>query len=131
MSGQEVSTVAQLLDARLTTTGTADLSTQTLNLHSMAIFSKAFSDKVGGSKVGGFLTTALNNDKGEMVIPVIISGNIAKPKFSPDGKGFLQLQKQRILPGLLDALTGKKTEGDSSKPSGIKGILNGILGGKK
>ena len=94
-----------------------------LNLRAMAVFSKAFSDKVGGTKVGGYLTTVLSNDKGEIVIPAIISGEIAKPKFSADTKTFLQLQKQRLLPNLLDVI--------SEKPNDLKGILKGILGGKK
>jgi AsmA protein len=127
---------AQLLDGSLATTGSSDLSSQTLNLKAMAAFSKAFSDKVGGStRVGGFLTTALSNDKGEIIIPVLISGNMAKPGFAPDAKTFLQLQKQRIVPGLLDALTGKKAPAEPGKeepkPNNLKGVLNGIFGGKK
>jgi AsmA protein len=128
---------AQLLDGTLSTTGSADLSSQTLNLRAMAVFSKAFSDKMGGTKVGGYLTTALSNEKGEIVIPALIGGTIQKPKFSPDAKTFLQLQKQRLLPGLLDKITGGKPEptqpGQEAAPkqNGLKGILGGILGGKK
>jgi len=122
---------AQLPDGTLATTGNSDLSSQTLNLRAMAVFSKAFSEKVGGTKIGGYLTTALANEKGEIVIPAIISGSMKKPSFTPDTKAFLQLQKQRLLPGLLDAISGKKTGEEESKPNSLKGILNGILGGKK
>jgi AsmA protein len=127
---------AQLLDGTLTTTGHSDLPSQTLNLKALAVFTKAVSDKVGGStKIGGFLTTALSNEKGEIVIPVLISGDMTKPTFRPDTKTFLQLQKQRIVPGILDAITGKKppTEPgkEQPKPSGLRGVLDGIFGGKK
>jgi hypothetical protein len=102
----------------------------------MAVFSKAFSDKVGGSRIGGLLTTALANEKGEIVIPVLISGDLRKPKFYPDTKTFLQLQKQRLLPGLMDMIKGKKDEPvepgkEPPKPNGIRGVLEGIFGGKK
>lgn len=126
---------AQLPEGTLATTGNSDLSSQTVNLKAMAAFSKAFSDKVGGSKIGGYLSTALSNEKGEIVIPVLISGNMTKPSFTPDAKTFLQLQKQRLLPGLLDAISGRKTPAEPGreepKPNSLKGVLNGIFGGKK
>jgi len=127
---------AQLPDGTLTTTGNSDLPSQTMDLKALAIFTKGFSDKLGGStRIGGLLTTALSNEKGEIVIPVLISGNMAKPTFRPDAKTFLQLQKQRIVPGILDAITGKKPPAEpgkeAPKPSGLKGVLDGIFGGKK
>jgi AsmA protein len=128
---------AQLLDGTLTTTGNSDLPSQTLDLKALAVFSKAFSDKVGGStKIGGFLTTALSNEKGEIVVPVLISGDIAKPTFRPDAKTFLQLQKQRLVPGILDAITGKKPPAaepgkEEPKANPLRGVLEGIFGGKK
>jgi hypothetical protein len=127
---------AQLLDGTLSAAGNSDLSSQVMNLKAMAVFSKAFSDQVGGgTRIGGYLTTALSNEKGEIVIPVLISGNMTKPTFMPDAKTFLQLQKQRILPGILDAISGKKPPAEPGKeepkPGGIKGILGGIFGGKK
>jgi AsmA protein len=126
---------AQLPEGSLSTTGNSDLASQKLNLKALAVFPKSFSDKIGGTKIGGYLTTALSNEKGEMVIPALISGNIAKPTFTPDAKTFLQLQKQRIVPGLLDAITGKKAPAEPGKeepkPSGLKGVLDGIFGGKK
>lgn len=141
--------VVNLPGLSLAATGTSDLSAQTLNLRATAVFSKEFSDKVGGSSIGGFLTTALANEKGELVIPAIISGSTTNPKFAPDSRAFLQLQKNRLLPGLnnprealtgiLGSLTGKKEEADPNKPAtettekpgGLKGVLDGLLGGKK
>ncbi len=124
---------AQLPEGTLTATGNSDLQAQTLNLKAMAVFSKAFSDQIGGTKVGGYLTTALSNEKGELVIPALIGGDMKKPTFTPDTKTFLQLQKQRLVPGLLDAITGKKKdeEGQEEAKPNLKGLLNGILGGKK
>jgi uncharacterized protein involved in outer membrane biogenesis len=140
--------VANLPGLSLAATGTSDLSAQTLNLRATAVFSKEFSDRVGGTSIGGFLTTALANEKGELVIPAIISGSTTNPKFAPDSRAFLQLQKNRLLPGLsnprqaitgiLGSLTGKKEEPDpnkppeaTEKPTGLKGVLEGFLGGKK
>ena len=127
--------MAQLPDGTLTTTGNSDLPSQSLNLKALAVFPKSFSDRIGGTKIGGYLTTALANEKGEIVIPALISGNMAKPTFAPDAKTFLQLQKQRIVPGLLDAITGKKPPAEPGKEepksNNLRGVLEGIFGGKR
>ena len=140
---------AQLDEGTLAVVGKSDLAEESLNLKATAVLSKAFSDKVGGTGVGGYLSTALSNDQGELVIPVLISGTFMEPKFAPDAQAFLQMQRNRLLPGLsnpgsalgnvLNSLTGgqKKTEEGQQpeaepKPSGgLKGVLDGILGGKK
>ena len=112
------------------------------------MFSKAFSDKVGGTKVGGYLTTALANSKGEIVIPAIITGTFKQPKFAPDQQAFLKLQKERLLEnpvgaigGILDSITGKKktaepepgstTTQEKPKTDAIQDALRGLFGGGK
>jgi hypothetical protein len=106
------------------------------------------SDKAGGTGVGGYLKTALSNDKGELVIPVLITGNFEKPKFAPDTQALLKMQRDRLLPGLdnprgalsnvLDGLTGKKKTDEPAQPgqeqpksNNLKGVFEGIFGGKK
>jgi AsmA protein len=139
---------ARLAEGTLAASGKADLATQQLDLRGAAIFSKGYSDKVGGTTIGGYLTTALSNDKGELVIPVIITGDMKKPKFLPDAQALLKMQRDRLLPGLddprkalsniLDGLSGKKKteeqgskQGEQPKPNPLRDALEGIFGGKK
>ncbi|HET9943258.1 MAG TPA: AsmA-like C-terminal region-containing protein, partial [Terriglobia bacterium] len=133
---------ARLSDATLALAGTSDLATEALDLRANAVFSKAFSERAGGTKVGGYLTTALSNSKGEIVIPVIISGTFKQPKFAPDHQAFLRLQRDRLLEnpagavgGILDAISGKKKPADGTteeqpKPN-LRDTLEGIFGGGK
>ena len=137
---------AQLGVGNLAAAGTADLAAETLNMKLSTVFSKEFSDKVGSSRVGGYMKTALSNDAGELVVPAIVTGTFKQPKFSPDLQAFAQLQKQRLLPslqnpagalsGLLRGLPSKTEEGTQEQQTGqkantVKGILGGLLGGKK
>jgi AsmA protein len=136
---------AQLGVGSLAGAGTADLATEALNLKLSAVFSKEFSDKVGTSR--GFMNAAFSNNAGEIVLPAIVTGTFTQPKFAPDLKAVVELQKQKLLPGgnaasavgnILGTLTGSKkneTQGEQQqpeekKPSGLKGLLN-TLGGKK
>ena len=54
-----------------------NLADQSLNLHVTAVLNKALSQNVGGTKVGGFMNTALANNQGELVIPVIVTGTFS------------------------------------------------------
>ncbi|MGH9492117.1 MAG: AsmA family protein [Terriglobales bacterium] len=124
-------------------TGSVNLADQTLNLRLIAVLNKAFSDEVGGTGVGGYLTTALSNSKGELVVPVIISGTFQKPRFAPDFQKIAQMKLENLAPtlanpGELTSILGsilggkKKTEGGEQQPEkpGLGDIL-GTLGGKK
>jgi AsmA protein len=137
---------AQLGVGNIAAAGTADLAAETLNMKLSTVFSKEFSDKVGSSRVGGYMKTALSNDAGELVVPAIVTGSFKQPKFAPDLQAFAQLQKQRLLPslqnpagalsGLLRGLPSKTEEGTQEQPGAekantVKGILGGLLGGKK
>jgi AsmA protein len=139
---------ASIAEGMIAVTGTSDLATEALNLRAMAIFSKAFSDKIGGTKVGGYLTTALANSKGEIVIPAIIGGTLKQPQFAPDQQAFLKLQKERLLEnpvgaigGILDAISGKKkpaeaepgstTTEEKPKTNNLQDALRGLFGGGK
>ena len=66
----------------------------------------------------------MGGDTSTIVIPAIISGDMKKPNFKPDAKTFLQLQTQRLLPNLIDAISGKKT-GEEPKPGGLLGSVSG------
>lgn len=124
--------------------GSIDLSAQTLNMQVVAVLSKDFSDSVGGNQIGGYLATALANNKGELVMPVLITGTLAAPKVSPDMKTIAKMKLDNLLPALgkdgnltgsiLDAVIGKKQpaqgQGQPGQPkkSGGQQVLQDILG---
>ena len=98
--------------------GVADLAQQKLNLHLTAVLSQPFSQTVGGTNIGGFLNTALANNKGELVIPVLVTGTFQEPMFAPDLQKVAQMKLQNLVPGL-------------DNPAGLtNGILGQILRGK-
>jgi uncharacterized protein involved in outer membrane biogenesis len=113
---------AQMPLGDLSATGTGDLATEELNLKLLALLSKSSSDKVGGNRIGGYMRTAFGNPSGEMTIPVLVSGTFKQPRFAPDAKAFAELQKQRLIPGYQPGQKPADT---------VKGILGGLLGGKK
>src|SRR5262249_2157640 len=98
--------------------GTADLAPQTLNMRANAVLNKDFTQKVGGTNVGGYLQTALANNQGEMVIPVIITGTLQNPKFQPDVQQVAQMRLKGVLPSA------------ANPAGGVSGILGGLLGQK-
>jgi len=106
----------------LAATGTADLASESLNLKLAAVLSKAATEKAGGSRVAGYMRTALTNNEGELIIPALVTGTFKQPRFSPDVQTFVQMQKQKLIPGYQPGQKPVET---------IKGILGGILGGKK
>jgi AsmA protein len=110
---------AQLSSGKMTAVGTADLATETLNLKLAAVFAKDFADKVGATRTGGVVNAAFTNNAGELVLPAIVTGTFKNPKFSPDLKAVVELQKQKIVPALI-----------GEKASGLKGLLDAIKGKK-
>jgi uncharacterized protein involved in outer membrane biogenesis len=139
---------AQLSAGQMTAAGTADLASEALNLKLATVFSKEFTEKIGATRAGGVMNAAFTNSTGELVLPAIVTGTFKSPRFAPDLKAVVELQKQRFLPGkdgaasavskALGALTGKKKDDTQNqdqpaekKPSGLKGLLDALGGGKK
>lgn len=91
-------------------TGSVNLVDQTINLKAIAILDKVFSQKVGGTGIGGYLSTALSNNKGELVLPVLITGTFDKPRFAPDAARFAEMKLKNLMPGGIT-------------PQGIMGIF--------
>ena len=142
-------------------TGTASLANQELNMRATAVLSKASSQQVGGSSIGGMMTTAMANNNGEIVIPVIVTGTISSPKVEPDLNAMAQMRMKGLLPSfsnpgqltqgvlagvhggpssVLNTLTGKSTPGAASSNQQQQngnavqnaiGGLGGLFGGKK
>lgn len=103
--------------------GTVNLADQSVNLRLTAVLSRGTSESVGGSRIGGMLTTALANDKGELVIPALVTGTLSKPRFVPDAARVAEMKLKNLLPtsgnpgalttGILGAITGQKGAGRS------------------
>ena len=104
-------------------TGTINLVNQDLNLHVTAVLNKGFSQSVGGTGVGGYLNTALANKNGELVLPVLITGNMNHPIVAPDLQQIAQMKLKNLLPTAGGLLNG---QGGS-----VGGILGGLLGGQQ
>jgi hypothetical protein len=103
--------------------GTLNLVSQDVNMHLTAVLGSGLSQSVGGSGVGGFMNTALSNSKGELVIPVLLTGNMSHPTVTPDAAAMAKMKLTNLLPtagGLL---------GQGGK--GLGGVLGGILGGQQ
>ncbi len=108
-------------------TGTASLVDQGLNMKATAVLSKTSSQQVGGNAIGGMMTTAMANQNGEIVIPVLVSGTIPSPKVEPDVSAMAQMRMHNLLPSFSNP--GQLTQGVMGKLGGTGGVL-GALGGK-
>jgi uncharacterized protein involved in outer membrane biogenesis len=106
---------AQIAGGTFAANGNADLASQQLNMHLTAVLSKGFTQQIGG--VGGLMQTALANNRGELVIPVIITGTFNNPRVEPDVEKVAQMRMQNLLP-------------TSANPAaGSAGLLGGLLKG--
>ncbi len=122
--------VAALSAGSLSANGSINLVTQGLDLHMNAVLNSGTSQSVGGSGIGGFLDTALANNKGQLVLPVLVTGSTAHPIITPDVQALAKMKLKNLLPtagdpgrltsGLVGAIAGKQ---------GPSGILNQVLGG--
>ena len=123
--------------------GTANLASQTLNMQLNAVLSKAFTQEVGGTGVGGYMSTALANNQGELVIPATVTGTFQNPKVMPDVQKMAQMKLKGLIPtgdnplgaasSILGGLTGKKgqpaTPGQQQQ-NPVDQVL-GLFGNKK
>lgn len=124
--------IAELNEGSLSAKGALNLADKTINMHATAVLANNISQSVGGAKVGGFLNTALANDKGELVLPVLITGSLDHPTFAPDAQAMAEMKLKHLLPTTGDP--GKLTSGVLGSVLGNKGAggaINSILGGKQ
>jgi AsmA protein len=123
--------------------GLINLADQSLNLHVTAVLNKALSQQVGGTQIGGFMNTALANNQGELVIPVIVTGTFQHPQVAPDVQQLAEMKLKNLLPtsknpgqlttGIVGQILGKGqgTQNGAQQPQGgLSGIL-GAIGGKQ
>lgn len=109
-------------------TGAVNLVNNALNLHLTAVLSKWFSNKVGGTNVGGFMNTALANQQGELVIPVLVTGTFQHPIVAPDVQKLAQMKLQRVLPTTANPALGQAVGALLGGKNGQKPNLGNILG---
>jgi hypothetical protein len=109
------------------------------------VLNKALSQQVGGTQIGGYMNTALANNQGELVMPVIITGTFQHPRVAPDVQQIAKMKLDNLLPnsknpgqlttGILGAILGDKNQGGANgqqpgqqQKGGIGGILDAISG---
>lgn len=105
--------------------GNASLVDQVLNMKATAVLSKSSSQQVGGSAIGGLMSTALTNQNGEIVVPILVGGTIASPKIAPDTQAIAQMRLHNLIPSFSNP--GVLAQGTLSS-SGLSALG---LGGKK
>lgn len=110
--------IASLDTGSLSANGSLNLVNEGIDMHMTAVLASAASQSVGGTGVGGFLNTALANNKGELVLPVLVTGNMAHPVFAPDVQALAKMKLNNLLP----------TSGDPSKLT--TGLIGSVLGKK-
>jgi len=123
----------------LAASGTANLVDNTLNMHLTAVLSKEMSQRVGGTGIGGFMNTALANNQGELVLPVLVTGSFQHPSFAPDLQKMAQMKLQNLLPsfnnpgqlagGIAGAILGNGS--GQQQQGGLQGIFGAIVGQKQ
>jgi uncharacterized protein involved in outer membrane biogenesis len=107
---------AALDSGSLTADGSVNLVNQDLNMHVTATLASA-GGQTGG---GGILGAVLANNKGELVVPVIVTGNTAHMIFAPD---VAAMAKSR-----LGGLLGQKQSPDAKQQANpVNSILNQFL----
>jgi AsmA protein len=124
--------VAALNEGSLSGNGTINLADQGIDMRVSAVLASGVSNNVGGTNIGGFLTTALANNKGELVVPVRVTGTLANPTFLPDTEAIAQMKLKSLLPTASDP--GKLSStilGAFSGKNGAAKALGDILGGKQ
>jgi hypothetical protein len=122
-------------------TGSANLSSQTLNMQMTAVLSKSFAQQAGGTAVGGYMTTALANNQGELVIPAIVTGTFQNPKITPDLQKIAQMKLKGLMPtadnplggasSILGGLTGQKAQPAAGQQQNPVNQIMGLFGNKK
>jgi AsmA protein len=112
----------------LAATGTMNFINQDLNLHLTAVLNKGFSQSVGGTGVGGYLNTALANQNGELVLPVLVTGNMHHPIVAPDVEQLAQMKLKNLLPTAGGLLNGK---GGNDLGSLVRGLMGGQQQGQQ
>ncbi len=121
---------------RLAGVGTMGFVDQTLKLKVTATLTKEYAQKNGIGQVGGLLSTVLSNQRGDLVVPAIVSGTFAQPRFAPDAQEMAKLKLSGLfgaggsgVSGLINSLTGRPpnsnvTPNDATPQDAVNDLLN-------
>lgn len=129
---------AVLDQGTLSANGSLNLVTQGIDVHMTAVLASSVSKSVGGAGVGGYLETALANNKGELVLPVNITGTTAHPVVTPDAHAIAEMKLKHLLPStgnpgsLVNSLlggAGQQGQNKNQPQDTLKSLLNSL--GKK
>ncbi|PSH03427.1 MAG: hypothetical protein CXZ00_12365 [Acidobacteria bacterium] len=124
---------AEIINGTLASKGTVNLATKDLAMHATAVMSKGFTEQVGANGVGGLMQTALANNQGELVIPVIITGTFDHPQVQPDLQQVAEMKLKNLLPttsnpaAMTSSMLGNLVKGGGAG-AGQTGGLGGIVG---
>ncbi|MCS7026163.1 MAG: AsmA family protein [Bryobacteraceae bacterium] len=114
--------------------GILNLVDQSLQLKLTTVLAKAISDQFSSNKIGGLLTSALQNAKGELVIPSVVSGTAPKPVFAPDAKEIARMRAEGVLPVGKDPATAVGNVGsaiEAGRRKNVQGVFDAIAGRKR
>ena len=116
-------------DAKIGGTGSINLVNQALNLRLTAVLSREFSDVAGGTRVGGIMATVLANQRGELVVPMLVTGTMQQPQFAPDVERVAEMKLRNLVPdirnpqklstaieGIVGAITGRVAKPPTPPP---------------
>ena len=84
------------------------------------------------------MNTALANDQGELVVPMLVTGTMSKPRFAPDVQRIADMKLRNLVPGLknpgalttgiLGAIGGQSQPGAGATGGRIGEVLGAITG---
>lgn len=106
-------------DATMAATGSINLVNQALNLRLTAVLSREFSDAAGGMRVGGMMSTVLANQRGELVVPMLVTGTMQQPQFAPDVERIAEMKLRNLVPDVRNP---------QKMSTAIEGIVGAITG---
>ena len=112
--------------------GTIDLAQQKVDLHLTTVLSQDYSQTVGSTNIGGFLNTALANNKGELVIPLLVTGTFQNPVFAPDLQKVAQMKLENLVPDIGNPADLKnRIFRDILRGKPEQDLLNSVFGNKE
>jgi uncharacterized protein involved in outer membrane biogenesis len=106
-------------DATIAGSGSINLVNQAMNLRLTAVLSREFSEFAGGTRVGGIMSTVLANQRGELVVPMLVTGTMRQPQFAPDVQRIAEMKLRNLVPDI------RNPQKLSSAIEGIVGALTG------
>jgi hypothetical protein len=90
--------------------GKMNLVDQSLDLRLLTTMNKQLSEELAKTAVGNLLAAAIASPSGELMMPSLVRGTIAKPVITPDAGAVARLQQERLksgLKGIFDAFKKK------------------------